>query len=386
MEAESGETKRPTVLQFGAGNIGRGFMGHIFTEAGYEVVFADVYEPLIQGLNRRRSYPLRLAGPDRFETLTIAPVRAVDARDTDAVAAELARCAFACTAVGVTVLPRLAPVLAAGARRRAGPLNVILCENQLNCSSLLRGYLARELAPEELRRVGLIESVVSRMVPVVDEAERAADPLLAVAEDYPALPLDAAAFLGPVPEVAAFRSVQNFAAYVERKLFVHNLGHAVGAYLGYQARCRFIHEAMGLPELSESVSEAMREGGEALCRKHDLDREEMRQHRENLLRRFANPELGDTVARVARDPIRKLRPDDRLVGAGLACLDWGVDPVHIVRGIAAAFRYDDPGDPAAAMIQETIHSDGIEEAIRRFTGQRAESDLGSLILHAWGER
>jgi mannitol-1-phosphate 5-dehydrogenase len=359
-------------------------MGDIFTAAGYEVVFADVVQPVVEGLNERRSYPLRLAGPDRFETLTIGPVRAVDARNTEAVAEELARCDFACTAVGVPALPRLAPALAAGVKRRSEPLNVILCENQLNCSGLLRGYLARELTPDELRRVGLVESVVSRMVPVVSEAERAADPLLAVAEDYPALPVDASAFLGAAPAVPAFRSVADFPAYVERKLFVHNMGHAVSAYLGYRAGCTRIAEALARSEIAETVTQAMQESGEALCRKHDLDRTEMRDHRENLLRRFANPALGDTVARVAKDPVRKLRPDDRLVGAALTCLDWSVDPAHIVRGIAAAFRYDAPDDPAAAIIQDTLQSDGLEEAIRRFTGQRAESDLGSLILEAWG--
>src|SRR5690349_4578030 len=103
-----------TVVQFGAGNIGRGFMGHLFTEAGYEVVFVDVVPEVVWALNGRRAYPLRLAGPDRFETLTIRPVRAVDGRDLEAVAREIAACDFVCTAVGVPALPHLAPGLAAG--------------------------------------------------------------------------------------------------------------------------------------------------------------------------------------------------------------------------------------------------------------------------------
>lgn len=375
---------RPTVVQFGAGNIGRGFMGDIYTSAGYEVVFVDVADALVSALNQRHSYPLRLAGPDRFETLNITPARAVSAKDTAGVAAELARCAFACTAVGVPVLPRLAPALAAGVKARTEPLNVVLCENQLNCSGLLRGYLARELRPDELARVGLVESVVSRMAPVVPAEERAADPLLAIAEDYAVLPVEAKSFIGPIPPVPAFRPATDFGAYVERKLFVHNMGHAVSAYLGFQAHLGYVHEAMARPELAETVSEAMRESGEALCRKHDLDRAEMQEHRENLLRRFANAALGDTVRRVGKDPVRKLRPDDRLIGAALTCLDWNVEPKHIVQGIVSALHYDDPGDPAAGMIQETLREDGIEETLRRFTGQRPESDLGQLILEAWG--
>lgn len=372
-----------TVVQFGAGNIGRGFMGHIFTEAGYEVVFVDVAAEVVAGLNDRREYPLRLAGPDRFETLTIRPVRAVDGRSVAAVADELARCAFACTAVGVQALPHLAPALAAGAKARGAALDVILCENQLNCSDLLRGYLSHLLEPEALGRLGLVESVVSRMVPVLSDADRAQDPLLAVAEDYAVLPVDRTAFLGPIPSVPALRPVENFSAYVERKLYVHNLGHAVAAYLGYQRGYEFIWEAMRDTAIREIVVGAMQEAGEALARKHGFSRDELRNHREDLVRRFENAALGDTVLRVGKDPVRKLRPDDRLIGAALNCLDWDVEPQQIVQGIVAALRFDAPGDPTAGAIQETLARDGVGQALVQFTGKGPESEVGRRVIDQW---
>lgn len=378
-----GGCKLDTVVQFGAGNIGRGFMGHVYTEAGFEVVFVDVAAEVVAGLDERREYPLRLAGPDRFETLTIRPVRAVDGRDVEAVASELSRCAFACTAVGVQALPHLAPALAAGVRARPGTLDVILCENQLHCSDLLRGYLSRLLEPEELARLGLVESVVSRMVPVLSAEDRAHDPLLAVAEDYAVLPVDRTAFLGPIPPVSALRPVENFSAYVERKLFVHNLGHAVAAYLGYLRGYTYIWEAMRDEEVRERVIGAMQEAGEALARKHGFTREELRHHREDLVRRFENAALGDTVLRVGKDPVRKLRPDDRLVGAALTCLDWDVEPRSIVQGIAAALRFDPPDDPAAGAIQEVLRRDGLGQALLQFTGQRPDSEVGRRVIEQW---
>lgn len=373
-----------TALQFGAGNIGRGFTGHLFTEAGFEVVFVDVAPELVAALNERRAYPLRLAGPDRHETLTIGPVRAVDGRDVAAVAAEVAACAFACTAVGVAALPHLVPALAAGIRARRGTLDVILCENQLHCSDLLRGLLAAHLPPADLDRVGLVESVVSRMAPVLSPAERAGDPLLAVAEDYPVLPVDGSAFRGPVPPVPALRPVADFPAWVERKLFVHNLGHAVAAYLGARAGCATIAGALEQAEVRAACEGAMAESCEALARRHGLDRGDLARHRGDLLRRFANPALGDTVARVARDPVRKLRPDDRLVGAALLCLDQGVEPACIARGIAAALAYADPGDAAAEEVRAEAARSGPAGAFRRFTGQPPEGELGRLVLAAWG--
>ena len=374
---------RPTVVQFGAGNIGRGFMGPIYTDAGYEVVFVDVAPAVVEGLNERRSYPLRLAGPDRFGDVTIEPVRAVDGRDRDAVAAELARCEFACTAVGVPALPHVTPALAAGLRARERPLNVILCENQLQCSDLLRGYLEPLADPEQLARLGLVESVVSRMVPIVPDELRAQDPLIVIAEDYPVLPVDATGFLGDAPAVPALKLVERFPAYVERKLFVHNGGHAASAYHGFLGGYEFIFQALANPEVRASVSGAMDEACEALARKHGFDRGELRAHRDDLIRRFENPALRDTVFRVGRDPLRKLRVDDRLVGAGLTCLDWDVEPEQISRAIAAALRFRPEGDPAAHQLAETVDTEGVAAALERYTGLRPDSELGRRVLSSY---
>lgn len=374
------EPARPTVVQFGAGAIGRGFMGQLFAAGGYETVFVDVQTDLLAALNARGSYPLRLVGPTRHETLTIAPVRAVDARDTEAVAAEVARCVLACTAVGVAALPHVAPAIAAGVRQRADPLHVLLCENQLHCADLMRGLLAPLLETPLLGRVGLVEVVVGRMVPL-PRAERA-DPLEVVAEDYAELPVNAAGLAGELPPVPGLRVVQNFTAHVERKLYLHNMAHALAAYLGALHGCPTIHAALAHPEVAAAVTGAMAEAGEALCRKHGFPRDEMRRHAESLRHRFANPELRDSVERVGRDPIRKLRPEDRLIGAARLCLDEGVEPVHIALGIAAALRFSSPGDTAAMEIQRVVVAQGWGEALYRYTGTRADSELGRLVVDA----
>ena len=41
---------------YGGGNIGRGFIGMLFSMSGYEVTFIDVAEPVIEGLNREKKY------------------------------------------------------------------------------------------------------------------------------------------------------------------------------------------------------------------------------------------------------------------------------------------------------------------------------------------
>jgi mannitol-1-phosphate 5-dehydrogenase len=379
-----------TVVQFGAGSIGRGFVGQLFSEAGLEVVFVDVAHELVAGLNARRSYPLELVGPDRRERLEVAPVRAVRASDADAVAREVAGAALACTAVGVAALPHVARSLARGiaARQRAGapPLNVILCENQLRCGELVRGLLEQALVDgggasveSVLAGVGLVEAVVSRMVPVLPAEVQAREPLLVLAEDYARLPVDRAGIIGALPPVPGLQPVDRFAAWQARKLYVHNLGHAACAYLGYLRGHVTIADAVADPSVGSLARPAMEEAGRALCRRHGFDREELRVHIDNLMRRFANRALPDTVARVGRDPARKLAPQDRLVGALLLCRDEGIEPAAIVTATAAALRFDLASDPGAVALQARLRSDGLDATLRMVCGLPPGSEVAGWI-------
>lgn len=383
-----------TIVQFGAGNIGRGFMGHLFSQAGFETVFVDVVPEVVAALNERRAYPLRLVGPDRHETVEIAPVRAVDGRDREAVVREVVAADLACTAVGVPALPHVAPNLAAGLQARAAagrrPLDVLLCENQLHCADLFRGLLSRPPSgadfpvcePGALPPVGLIETVVARMVPVVPDDERRHNPLLAIAEDYSLLPAAAGAFLGPIPHIPGLHRVEDLFPWVERKLYVHNMGHAAAAYLGYRRGHTLIDRAMADPPVSEVVEAAMGETGTALCRKHRFDPADQRAFAADLLRRFRNPALGDTVARVGRDPLRKLRPEDRLIGALHLCLDQGVEPRAVLTATAAALRYDEDRDLAAVVLQHSLAQNGVDALLERVCGLTPDGDLAGMLRSA----
>ncbi|HRK36251.1 MAG TPA: mannitol-1-phosphate 5-dehydrogenase [Candidatus Hydrogenedentes bacterium] len=374
-------------LQFGAGNIGRGFLGQLFFESGYATTFVDVTQPLIDALNARGGYPIRILG-DHPETLLIENVRALNSRDVDAVAQSLAESDLAATAVGVNVLPRIAPAIAAGIERRFEsadhkPLNIIVCENLLDAGPILRehvqGHLPHRFHGVLEEHVGFVEASIGRMVPVMNDVMRAEDELLIGVEAYCELPVDKAGFRGPIPTIKNMQPRENFSAYVERKLFVHNAGHAVTAYLGYHKGCEYIWQAIADEAVRAEVDAAMSESCAGLVRKHGMDVAALEAHKNDLLRRFANRQLGDQVERVARDPIRKLGSRDRLVGAALMCLNQGIAPEHLAFAAAAAIRYDHPADPAAQQIQELFRKDGLASVLRAFCGIQPESELGTLI-------
>jgi len=374
-------------VQFGAGNIGRGFAGQLFSESGIEVVFVDVVQEVVDLLNSRRSYPIRMACEEPW-TVTINNVRAVSGLDVPAVADEIRDADLICTAVGVNVLPRIAPTIAAGISARADsgiarPVNIIICENLRNMGPFLKAAVKKAL-PEGLHsyldeKVGFVESVVGRMVPVMTEQQRTEDALLVVVEPYKHLPISKAAIKGEWIEIAGVEPRENFQSYVDRKLYAHNAGHATAAYLGYLAGNEYVWEAMRDPRIERVVRGVMTETGEALVKKYSLDPDEHRDHIEDLLCRFANAALGDQVSRVGGDPMRKLGHDDRLIGGIRLCREQGVMTKNLNTAVAAALRFDPPGDPTAAKVREAVERLGVREALREISGVDPESELARQI-------
>ncbi len=374
-------------VQFGAGNIGRGFLGQLFFESGYETTFVDVVPEVIDGLNARHAYPLRIV-EETSETRIIGGASGVYAQDLDAVARAVAEADFAATAVGVPVLPKVAPAIAAGLARRfenpqAAPLNFIVCENMLDAGPYLRGQVraaldARFHAVLE-EKVGFVEASIGRMVPVMTAAQRAEDPLLVCVEPYCELPVDANGFKGPIPPLNHMKPYANFGAYVERKLFVHNAGHAATAYLGYLRGHEYIWQAIADPQVRAAVDAAIAETRAGLVAKHGLDAKALEDHWADLVHRFQNKALGDQIARVAKDPVRKLGPRDRLVGSAQMCLAQGIAPKGVAFAAAAAICYDHPDDSAAGVVRDLYKTKGVRGVLTE-VGQVAEdSPLITLV-------
>lgn len=380
-----------TAVQFGAGNIGRGFLAQLFYESGLEPVFVDVTPALLEALNARQTYTIHIVGP-RAENIPITGVRGVDGRDGEAVAREIAACEVACTAVGAGALKFVAPNLAAGLLRRhrqgGGPLNVVICENLHDASAVLRGLVAASLPEGEraavLAKTGFVQAVVSRMVPLQTAADNGGDPLAIRVEAYKRLPIDGTAVVGNLPDIAGVEPVGNFLAYVERKLYTHNCAHATLGYLGFRRGLEFGYEALEDPEVAGILRRVLAETSEALIRRHGFAAEVQQAHVGDLLERFANRALGDTCFRLARDPIRKLAPDDRLTGAARMCESQGVEPDALAEVIAAALRFDAPEDPSAVELQARIAESGIEAALRDVCGIAGDEPLGRRVLDAYG--
>ena len=384
--------KNRVAVQFGAGNIGRGLMGQLFWEGSFDATFVDANASLVEQLNRQGSYPLRLldAYSSSIHELTIEGFQSLDTGDQAAIAEAIADARIVATAVGVANLDAVSPLLAAGIRRRfeqkAGPLDIYLCENMLGAAATLsQRVISRLNGPTRVwaeSNIGFVGTSVARIVGGAGVQSPGDDPLLVVADAHRDIPYDGKATRAGEPGIEGFHPVGNFKAEVERKIFTHNIGHAGLAYLGYLRGHTCIHETFD-DDLVRSVFDgALDETTEALLRRYpaDLDRQEHMEIRKDVRVRFGNPLLKDGITRVARDPIRKLGREDRIIGAAELCRSQSVAPGHIATICAAALCYDCPEDPHAVRLQTMIQQQGVKEALRQVSGVEPSSEFGCQII------
>ena len=379
--------RMPTAILFGAGNIGRGFLGQLLYESGLETVFVEVNAPIVNALNARRGYEIEIVGP-KSEIVSVQSVSALHSSQKREIAAAIGEAELICTAVGANTLPQIADTLALGLTHRressGRPLNVLLCENLHDAADSLRNEVTSCLFADSreaiLANTGFVQAVVSRMVPL--QTPPAGDLLRVCTEAYKRLPVDANAIVGDLPEIVGVERVTNFRAHVERKMYCHNGGHAVLGYLGHAAKYAYGYEALRDVRIRALLSAFLDEASQALTAKHDFAPAEQEAHVADLRSRFANPALGDTCLRLARDPIRKLAPHDRLVGAARCCESQNISPKAMSWAIAAALRFDDPRDPVSQELQTMRREAGDERVLQRVSHVLPNEPLSDLITEA----
>jgi mannitol-1-phosphate 5-dehydrogenase len=375
------------IVVFGAGATGRGHVGLLAWEAGYQIVLVDKKRELVDALGRAGQYTVRLYGSTPRE-ITVTGYHVYHYLKREAIAEEIRDAVMVLTAVFDQNLPDVARsiALAVSACRKAGrkaPLNCIACENMMDSSSTL-GRHVRELLGGEDRawcdeHVGFPDCMISRVVPRPEP-----DPLVIIAEDYNEWTARAEDFRGPKPaNLAALELVDNQSARLERKLFIHNGGHAVCGYVGFHRGHPYVHEAVADPVVAEHVLGALDELGEVVRQRHAFSAESIEAYKRDLCIRGAVPQMQDAILRVVRDPIRKLSPRERLVAPAKIAAEYGLPRKWIVQGIVAALKYRHPADPQSVELAEKLSQSGLRAVLEEVCTIETSSPLADEIEEAW---
>ncbi len=379
-------------LHFGAGNIGRGFIGEVLAENGFEITFVDVNEKVITALNEKHEYLIQLAEPTKKQIKVTGVAGINNAKEPAKVAQAFAKADIVTTAIGPKILPLIAPLIAAGIKLRRKTdnyqkIDVIACENMIGGSQFLKNEVYKHLdAATKVfadEYIGFPNAAVDRIVPQQSHA----DPLFVVVEPFKEWVIDESQLKDSALKLKDVHYAKQLEPYIERKLFSVNTGHATVAYTGQVYGYDTIGEAIKDKRVLDQVKAVLAETRELLLAKWGFERAELEAYQQKIIERFENPELSDEITRVGRTPIRKLGYDERFSQPIREAKLHGLSYQALLKTASDIYRFNDPADPESQQLKEMLTTLPLIEVIYQTTGLDKQKDATLLAeLKAQCER
>jgi mannitol-1-phosphate 5-dehydrogenase len=369
-------------VHFGGGNIGRGFVAEFLHNSGYEVVFVDVMDSIIEQLDKTKSYTVTEIGPDGETSFKIDNYRALNSKySMDKVIHEIATADTVTCAVGPNILKFIAEPIAKGieARKESKPLAVIACENAIGATDKLKGFIEEKASDKAVinKNARFANSAIDRIVPIQD-----ADAGLNVKiEKFYEWCVEEKPFDGSPPPIKGVHYVGDLQPYIERKLFTVNTGHATAAYYGYQKGKKYIHEVLEDAELNKVVQDVLKETAHLICTKHShINKKEQEEYVQSIIKRISNPVLKDNVERVGRAPLRKLSRQERFVGPAAYLAENGEKVDCLLGSIEQALRFQNvEGDDESAELAKILKDNDAKAATAKLTGLEESHPLFAKV-------
>ncbi len=371
-------------VHFGAGNIGRGFIGEVLHKNGIEVVFVDIAEEIIDALNTRKEYEISLAAPQE-EMISINNVRGINNQfQPELVAEEIADADIVTTAIGPNILKYIAPLIAQGLQRRVeagndASLDIMACENMIGGSQKLKEYVFDDLSEPEKEQLdelaGFPNAAVDRIIPMQSHE----DPLFVSVEPFSEWIVDETQMKNKALKLDGVHYVESLESFIERKLFSVNTGHATVAYTAKMYGYETIKEGIEDERVLAQLKAVLEETGQLLIDKWEFNPTEHKAYQETIIDRFRNPYISDDVVRVGRTPIRKLGYTERFISPIRELKSRGLSYDALLDTVGMIFHYDDPEDKESVTLQSMLEEQPLDEVIQEVTGVK-EKDLVEAIV------
>ena len=380
-----------SAVHFGAGNIGRGFVACFLHNSGYDVIFADVVDAVVDKLNATPSYKVIEVGAEGTTENTITNYKAINSKYNEAeLIQEIAKAEVVTCSVGPRVLQFIAPVIAKGIAARSeeiAPLHVIACENAIGATDTLAEHIKdpKNTAPETLEthhlRARYANSAIDRIVPAQDPNAG----LDVTLEKFFEWVVEKTPFedIG-IPPIEGINWVSNLAPFIERKLYTVNTSHATAAYHGYNRSKRTVYDALQDKDILAEVRGAVMETKNLIVSKHGISEEDQTAYLEKIIKRIGNPHLEDAVERVGRAPLRKLSRKERFVGPAAELAENGMAHKYLLDAIEMAFRFQNvEEDEESAELAKIMADESAEEVVNKVCGiqttEKIYPDLLSIV-------
>ncbi|MFH5837087.1 mannitol-1-phosphate 5-dehydrogenase [Proteiniclasticum sp. C24MP] len=375
-------------LHFGAGNIGRGFIGLVLVKNGFEVTFADVADALIDEIKEKGEYTVILADEKR-EKIHVEGVHGINSKTEHAKLKDAVITAdIITTAVGPNIVPIIAKTLVPGikerlARAEVKPFSIIACENAVGATAILKEALLKELDEVEKanaeKYIGFPNSAVDRIVPLQTNENM----LDVQVEPFFEWVVEKGAVKGDLLDIEGVHYVEDLTPYIERKLFTVNTGHAATAYFGLKNGYETVLQAISDAHVEKMVRGVLSETSFYITETYGFDKKEHQAYVDKIIGRFKNPNISDELVRVARSPIRKMSRKDRFVAPALGVLELGKKPENLARAIAALASSKNENDPESVELNQYIDKHGLKDTLLKYAELPLDSELTDLVLKAY---
>jgi mannitol-1-phosphate 5-dehydrogenase len=380
-----------SVVIFGAGKIGRGFIGQLFHRSGWKLYFFDVMQPVVDLLDKEKKYRVEVSSvPPQIEYIPVE--RAFGPMDAEELKKIISEIGIIVTSVGAnniaSTVEFIKPMLKS--RTSKEPLNWMICENADKPGEQIRSLLLKD-ADDSFKKfvtekLGLVETQVLRTGMLADPDVLAKEPLAVRMQNWWTLPLDKDAFKGPVPDIKGFQPKSNFGNELQRKVYTFNGTNGPISYVGWINGHRILHEAALSPEMKPFLQKIQEESAHGLVHEFKLDPEEHKEFQKLAMQKYTDPSLNDQIERNASDSKRKLAPRERLIGPAVLCMKYGKKPEAYAIAIAAAFAYNGSDDAGTKEVQQILKEKGIEAALEKISGIKSDNELSKMVAKAYNEK
>ena len=368
-------------IQFGAGAIGRGLLGKILHDSAYHVLFVDVYQPVVDQINKDGYFTVEYTDHDaRRENLdNVSALCSTREEDLEKIYQKITEADLITTSVRVENLEPTSKIIARGLEIKdpASPkVDILAFENAFRATDTLKKYILENssLKEADLDKLATFPNTVTDRI-VQNKMD--GDQMVAeISDDFEAV-IEKNKLKDPSKEpIKGAEYTENIDEELERKLFLVNGVHAATSYLGYQKNYKMMDKAFNDPEIMEVIKGIIKESSEVLIKEYGFDRLALDKFSQAKLNRFLRTASHDTIDRVGRDPVRKLSDSDRLVAPAKRAYKEGLSYDNLAKAIAAAYSYDDKDDEKAMEVQAYIKANSLEKAIEKYSNINPEKEAG----------
>lgn len=374
-------------IVLGAGRIGRGFVSELLTKNNVEIVFFDASSKLVNEINLRKEYTIHVLGHEDLNT-TLKNFRAFEINDIYNLANEWKEADYIFTAVGGKNMGNVGEKLGFAFKKvyELGDLknsNIITCENWIDPAKDLKKGILEVLNEEEKeifnKHIGISEAVVMCTGTGAPASANVTNPIDTWVANMWYLPVDKERIIGEIPKWEYISFVDSFGDLLKQKIYTNNTSVALIALLGKLKNIDLVGDAANDPEIEVILDKVYEEINEALIKGLGINKESQLKFAKRAKAKYQDKEIIDENIRIIRDPIRKLGPEDRLIGPAKIAMKIGVVPKAISLAIAAALYYYNPEDEASVKLQNMRKEYGVDYILKNICKLESEDPLVDLI-------